>query len=94
MSVKFMGIGSPGQIGSLQKTGKGERAKGSAGAGMDSVQFSSVLHDVKQMQSAQAGSSQRAEKVQQLKAQIEAGSYQPDLNKVASSLLQFMIEGR
>ena len=31
-------------------------------------------------------------KVQELKAQIADGSYKPDLQKVASSLLQFIVE--
>ena len=35
---------------------------------------------------------QRNERVQELKAQIADGSYQPDLNKVASSLMQFLLE--
>ena len=62
------------------------------GIGKDSVEFSSVLQDVHKAQSTQAGSSsERAEKVLALKAQVSEGSYQPDLNKVASSLLQFLI---
>lgn len=93
MSVKFIGVGGPGQIGNLQKTGKNQEAKKADGAGKDSVEFSSVLQDVNKAKAAQAGSpSERAEKVQALKAQISEGSYQPDLNKVASSLLQFLIE--
>ena len=33
----------------------------------------------------------RTEKLQALKGQIENGNYKPDLNKVASSLLPFML---
>jgi len=36
----------------------------------------------------------RTAKVEELKAQIADGSYQPDLKKVASSLLKFIAEGR
>jgi negative regulator of flagellin synthesis FlgM len=36
----------------------------------------------------------RNERVQELKAQIADGSYQPDLNKVATSLMQFLLEER
>ena len=31
--------------------------------------------------------------VQELKAQVSSGEYEPDLNKVASSLLKFLVEG-
>ncbi len=93
MSVKFIGVGGPGQIGNLQKTGKSQDTTKTDGTGKDSVEFSSVLQDVHKAQSTQAGSStERTEKVQALKAQVSEGSYQPDLNKVASSLLQFLIE--
>ncbi len=93
MSVKFIGVGGPAQIGSLQKTGKSQDTNKTDGIGKDSVEFSSVLQDVHKAQSTQAGSSsERAEKVLALKAQVSEGSYQPDLNKVASSLLQFLIE--
>lgn len=37
---------------------------------------------------------QQADKIAQLKMQIADGSYQPDLKKVASSLLKFIAEGR
>lgn len=37
---------------------------------------------------------ERASKVAALKQQVAEGSYQPDLKKVASSLLKFIAEGR
>lgn len=93
MSVKFLGVGGPGQIGSLQKSGKAEGSKTDKASGADNVQFSSVLQDVHKAQSASgSNASDRAERVQELKAQVAEGSYKPDLNKVASSLLQFLIE--
>ncbi|MDY0191432.1 MAG: flagellar biosynthesis anti-sigma factor FlgM [Desulfuromonas sp.] len=36
----------------------------------------------------------RASKIEELKLQVADGSYQPDLKKVASSLLTFLAEGR
>lgn len=36
----------------------------------------------------------RANKIEELKLQVTEGSYQPDLKKVASSLLRFLAEGR
>ncbi len=94
MSVKFYGVGGVSQIGNIRKTGNAQATnKSSAGSGTDQVQFSSVLKDVSQANAA--GSPEdtaRAERVQDLKAQVANGSYQPDLNKVASNLLQFLME--
>lgn len=94
MSVEFLGVGGLGQIGSMKKADKTQAGKKAGESqGKDQVQFSSVLQDV---QKAQAGSASmqasRNERVQELKAQIADGSYQPDLNKVASSLMQFLLE--
>jgi len=36
----------------------------------------------------------RTSKIEELKLQVAEGSYQPDLKKVASSLLTFLAEGR
>ena len=59
----------------------------------DSVQFSEVLQNVgKPQQVAATVTSPRAERIQALKAQIAAGEYRPDLEKVASSLLKFLVE--
>lgn len=94
MSVEFFGIGGPNQINDLKKTQKAETGK-KAGSkqGPDQVQFSEVLQDVhKAKQANSAMSSERAAKVEALKAQIAEGSYKPDLQKVASSLLQFIVE--
>jgi len=92
MSVEFFGVNSLGQIGSLKKSGQAQSDK-KAGATQegDQVEFSSILQDVKKGQSG-SGDSNRAERVEELKAQIANGSYEPDLNKVASSLLQFLME--
>ena len=95
MSIEFFGVGGPGQIGSPKKTQKPSTDKKTEGAPADKVEFSAVLQDVHKAQSAdQASSSERADRVAELKAQIANGSYKPDLEKVASSLLQFLIEGK
>ena len=95
MSVEFFGVGGPGQIGNLNKPQKVKNDKNGEVTGQDKVQFSSVLQDVNKAkattQSADAG---RTERIQQLKAQIQEGSYAPDLKKVSSSLLQFLVEGK
>lgn len=94
MSIEFFGIGGPSQIGNVKKTQKPQAdAKTESSQTTDKVQFSSVLQDVHKAQAAKGGgNTTRAERVQELKAQIAEGSYQPDLEKVASSLLQFMFE--
>lgn len=94
MSVDFFGIGGPGQIGDVKKSQKSQQAKKSeSGKETDQVQFSDVLQDVNRAkESDSAMSAERAAKVEELKAQIADGSYKPDLKKVASSLLQFIVE--
>jgi negative regulator of flagellin synthesis FlgM len=96
MSIEFFGIGGPGQIGNVKKTQKPQAdAKTEGKTEADKVQFSSVLQDVHKAQAAKKSSdSARADRVQELKAQIADGSYRPDLDKVASSLLQFMFKGK
>lgn len=92
MSVEFFGIGSLGQIGSIKKSEKAQTEKKSGGVQeSDQVQFSSVLKDVHSAQSG-AENSDRTERVAELKAQVANGSYEPDLNKVAANLLQFLME--
>ncbi|MDD3815418.1 MAG: flagellar biosynthesis anti-sigma factor FlgM [Desulfocapsaceae bacterium] len=94
MSIEFFGVGGLGQIGAMKKAEKNLATnKPGESKGKDQVQFSSVLQDVQKAQTSSGNiQAQRNEHVQELKAQIAEGSYHPDLNKVASSLLQFMIE--
>lgn len=96
MSVDFFGIGGPGQIGDLKKTQKSQQPnKTEAGKSTDQVQFSDVLQDVHKATRAESTiSAERAARVQELKAQVAEGSYKPDLQKVASSLLQFIVEDK
>lgn len=93
MSVEFFGVSGPGQIGSIKKSDKAQTGKQSGTVkDSDQVQFSSVLQDVNKAQGSSDNNSERAERVAELKAQIANGSYKPDLNKVASNLLQFLME--
>lgn len=95
MSVEFFGIGGPGQIGSLKKAQKIQADKKTEGAGEDKVQFSSVLQDVNRAKAATPGDDvERAARIKELQAQIKEGSYEPDLQKVSASLLQFLVENR
>jgi negative regulator of flagellin synthesis FlgM len=59
----------------------------------DSVDFSSVLQNAtKAQETSSMKESARADRVQELKSQIEDGTYQPDLEKVASSLLPVIMQ--
>ena len=84
-----------GQIGGISKTGRpGETQKTSKTEGKDSASFSTALQGASSAQSTgKTEDPERAARVQELKAQVSSGQYQPDLNKVASSLLKFLVEG-
>lgn len=93
MSVEFLGVGGLGQIGSIKKSDKTPSGvKSDSIQGADQVQFSSVLQDVNKAQAGTLENTGRAERVAELKEQVSNGSYEPDLNKVASNLLQFLME--
>lgn len=95
MSVEFFGVGGPKQIGNLKKTPSAVSDKKTEGVSADKVEFSAVLQNVHKAQAAkQAASSERADRIAELKAQIADGSYKPDLEKVASSLVEFLLQGK
>jgi len=95
MSVEFFGVGGPGQIGNLKQAQKVQTDNKVEGTTEDKVQFSSVLQDINKAKSmSQTTDAARAERIQQLKAQVKEGSYEPDLTKVSASLLQFLVEGK
>ena len=72
------------------KTSQNDESKGAS----DRVDFSSVLQEAtKTKETTPVQDQARAEKIQALKAQVESGTYQPDLEKVAESLLKFIVEG-
>ncbi len=96
MSIEFFGVGGLGQIGALKNAEKSQAGKKAGEAqGPDQVQFSSILQDVQKAQTSSGNiQAQRQERVQEIKAQIADGSYRPDLNKVAASLMQFILEDK
>ncbi len=79
------GINKNTRPGEAQKTGKSEENKGTS--------FSSALSGASEMQANNIENSERAARIEELKAQVANNSYEPDLNKVASSLLKFLVEG-
>jgi len=83
-----------GPLGNINRSGKTGGAKKTADAGKtDRVDFSSALQQANKSQAASATQqTARAEKLQALKAQIENGTYKPDLEKVASSILPFILK--
>lgn len=94
MTVNFFGIPSRGQIGSLNIGQTGETQKSSKSESKSSASFSSALEGATATQaSGKIEDAERTARVQELKAQVANGEYDPDLNKVASSLLKFLVEG-
>ncbi|WP_457577847.1 flagellar biosynthesis anti-sigma factor FlgM [Desulfomarina sp.] len=92
MSVEFFGVGGPGQIGNLKKSTKTPATTQEKDSG-DKVQFSSVLQDVHKAQSSgKTTDTERMDRIAEIKAQVANGSYEPDLNKVSASLLEFLVE--
>ncbi len=94
MVDRIVGNKGFGPLGNINRAGKSGATKKSDSAQKgDRVDFSSALQNATRTQ--EAGETQevsRSEKLQALKAQIENGTYQPDLNKVASSLLPFIMK--
>ncbi len=82
------GLGLIGGLNAPQKSATSKPGAGKTPA--DRVDFSSVLQEVNKAREAQAPvGGERAEKLAALQAQIAEGSYQPDLEKVAASLIDF-----
>ncbi|MFP7756427.1 flagellar biosynthesis anti-sigma factor FlgM [Thermodesulfobacteriota bacterium B35] len=94
MTVEFLGIRGFGQVGGVGKTGRtADPQKADKSGGTEGASFSSALQGAHQMQApSHTDQTQRAARVQALKEQVANGSYEPDLNKVASSLLKFLVE--
>ena len=91
MTVEFLGIRGFGQVGGVGKTGNTQKTGKTGGA--EGASFSTALQGANQMQAAgHTEQADRAARVQALKEQVANGSYEPDLNKVASSLLKFLVE--
>lgn len=85
------GFGPLGNINRAAKTAGAKKAN--AGKATDRIDFSSALQNASKTQEASATQeTARAEKLQALKSQIENGTYKPDLNKVASSIMPFLLK--
>lgn len=84
-----------GQIGGISKISRpGEAQKSGKTEGKEGTSFSSTLQGATAAQAAgKTEDTERAARVQELKAQVSSGQYQPDLDKVASSLLGFLVNG-
>ena len=78
----------------LQQAAQAQESKGAARSeSMEKVAFSPLVMELNQVQGG--GSVEevaRRQKIEALKEQIAEGSYKPDLNKVAASLLKFVAE--
>ncbi len=93
MVDKIMGGKGFGPLDSVKRSKPAAAQKAGGNGGSDRVDFSSVLQDAsKANATASTQDAARAEKLQALKAQIQNGTYQPDLEKVASSLLPFILK--
>lgn len=81
-----------GPIGNVSAPRKAANVKpGAAKNPADRVDFSTVLQEVSKTQGVQeTAATGRAQKVAELREQIANGSYRPDLEKVAASLVKFM----
>jgi negative regulator of flagellin synthesis FlgM len=89
--INGKGFGPLGNINRTVNTGGAKKA-GETGKA-DRVDFSSALQEASK--ASAVGSTQetaRTEKLQALKAQIDSGTYQPDLEKVAASVLPFIMK--
>ena len=95
MTVEFFGVRGMGQIGGLNKIGRvGDAQKTAKTDGKEGTAFSAALQGAAAAQATgKTEDPERAARVQELKAQVSSGQYQPDLTKVASSLLKFLVEG-
>ena len=93
MVDKIIGGKGFGPLGGMSRTGNTGAAKKSAEtAKTDRVDFSSALQNASKSQAVSTTQEiSRAEKLQALKSQIENGTYKPDLDKVASSILPFIL---
>ena len=93
MTVEFFGVRGFGPIGGSGKANRpGEVGQTSKTEAKEGASFSSALQGASNGQAVAPGEETRAARVQELKDQVANGTYDPDLNKVASSLLKFLVE--
>jgi negative regulator of flagellin synthesis FlgM len=90
---KIFGNQGLGSVAGAKGAQKATPQKTSGPQKKDQVNFSSILQEVSQTRSTSSVADlQRTEKLVSLKEQIASGAYQPDLHKVAASLLKFIAE--
>ena len=82
---QFEGIQKKQPADSAQKTARPKEG--------DTVDFSKQLQQVQDKKDAFSGDSDRQARLKSVKDQIANGSYAPDPQKVASSLVQFIMKG-
>jgi negative regulator of flagellin synthesis FlgM len=94
MVDRIVGNKGYGPLGPLGRTDKAANVKkNDGGRQADRVDFSSALkHAEKAGAATSAQETARMDKIAALKSQIQEGTYKPDLNKVAASLLPFLIQ--
>lgn len=94
MTVEFFGARGLGQLGDISKANShGGTGKSGAINTQTGIPFNQALQETKEVQAiSQVQNTERAARVEQLKEQVASDSYAPDLNKVASSLLKFLVE--
>ena len=78
----------------LQQAGQSQGAAVVPQQGINAVGGVQLHHPGLVLDVAESMEVERSDKVAELKMQVADGSYQPDLKKVAASLLNFLAEGR
>ena len=94
MVDKIIGNKGFAPLGNISRTGHAGAAKNTGSTQKsDRVDFSSALQNATKAQEvSETRETSRSEQLQALKAQIEDGTYKPDLDKVAASLMPFMLK--
>jgi len=93
MTVEFFGVRGFSQIGGVKKTDRPGETQKADKTSKNKETFSNVLQSTNAAQNTQSTQDvERASRIQALKQQVADGSYEPDLQKVASSLLKFLVE--
>lgn len=92
MAMKISGEQMANNIQNLQNNFKANEANKEEKNRIDEkVEFSSELKQVNQSkQKSIISDPKRIEKIESLKKQVKSGNYDPDLKKVAASLLKFL----
>lgn len=95
MTVEFFGFPKVGQTGTYNHSSKVENTEAMEKTEQSgkSTSFYSTLQGASKLQAESVYNSERTARIEELKTQVADGTYEPDLEKVASSLLKFLVEG-